>query len=297
MLALALALLAAPSQDTTVAVQRGQRLEISAQTGEIAVHTWPRSAVRIQATGANLGRLSIDQSAAAVRVRAHSAVGGPAQVSFDLTVPAWMSLRLSGVNTTVRVTGTDAAVTVETVNGDVEVTGGSELVSLRSVEGSVTLAGAKGKLDVGSVNSDVTVRNVSGDLQAETVNGAVLLENVQSDNVEANTVNGDVTYDGTIRPNGRYRFVTHNGDVARAIAEGTSALVSVSTFQGDFESAFPVTLTERHGKRFDFTLGGGSARIDLESFGGTIRLVRPGGLPVRPRPDRSDGHGDSGDRD
>lgn len=296
MLALALALLAAPSQDTTVAVQRGQRLEISAQTGEIIVHTWPRSAVRIQATGGNLGRLSIDQSPVAVRIHALSPRGGPAHVNFDLTVPAWMSLRLSGVNTTMRVTGTEAAVTAETVSGDVEVTGGNELVSLRSVEGAVTLAGAKGKLDVGSVNSDVTVRDVSGDLQAETVNGAVLLEKVQSDNVEANTVNGDVVYDGTIQPNGRYRFVTHNGDVTMAIAEGASALVSVSTFQGDFESAFPVTLTERHGKRFDFTLGSGSARIDLESFGGTIRLVRPGALPAR-EPARSGGHGDPDDQD
>lgn len=296
MLALALVLLAAPNQDTTVAVQRGQRLEISAQTGEIVVHTWVRSAVRVQATGGNLGRLSIDQSAAAVSIRGFSARGGPARVNFDLTVPAWMSLRLSGVNTTMRVTGAEAAVTVETVSGDVEVTGGNELVSLRSVEGAVTLSGAKGKLDVGSVNSDVTVHDVSGDLQAETVNGAVFLEKVQSDNVEANTVNGDVVYDGTIRPNGRYRFVTHNGDVAIAIPEGTSALVSVSTFQGDFESAFPVTLTERHGKRFDFTLGSGSARVDLESFGGTIRLVRPGALPAR-APGGTGGHKDPDDQD
>ena len=37
-----------------------------------------------------------------------------------------------------------------------------------------------------------------------------------------------------------------------------------------------MTLTERRGKRFDFTLGSGGAAIDLESFQGTIRLVRPG---------------------
>jgi hypothetical protein len=36
-----------------------------------------------------------------------------------------------------------------------------------------------------------------------------------------------------------------------------------------------VTLTERRGKRFDFTLGSGGAAIDLESFQGTIRLARP----------------------
>ena len=282
MLALALvALLAGPDLDTTVAVQRGQRLEISAQTGEIVVRTWARNAVRIQATGENLARIGIDQSASVVSIRGAASRGAPGSVSFELSVPAWMSLRLSGVNTGMRVTGTDAPVTVETLNGDVEVTGGNGLVSLRSVQGAVTLIGAKGKLDVNSVNSEVRVRDVSGELQAETVNGDIRLEKVQSDNVEASTVNGDVAYDGTIRASGRYRFATHNGDVIVTVAEGTSAVVSVATFQGDFESSFPVTLTERHGKRFEFTLGGGSARIDLESFGGTIRLVRPGAAAER----------------
>lgn len=277
MLALALvALLAAPDLDTTVAVQRGQRLEISAQAGEITVRTWTRNAVRIQATGEHLARLGIDQSPSTISVRGVSARGFPPKVAFELTVPTWMGVRLSGVNTIMHVTGTDGAVTVETVNGDVDVTGGNGVVSLRSVEGAIKLVGAKGKVDVGSVNSDVTVIGVSGDLQAETVNGDVELEKVQSDNVDANTVNGDVVYDGSIRPNGRYRFVTHNGDIAVTVAEGTSAVVSVSTFQGEFESAFPVTLTGRKGKQFDFTLGSGSARLELESFAGTIRLERPG---------------------
>jgi hypothetical protein len=270
------ALLATPDLDTTVAAQRGQRLEISAQSGEITVRTWTRNAVRIQATGEHLARLGIDQSASVISVRGVSARGFPPKVTFELTVPVWMGIRLSGVNTSMRVAGTDAAVTVETVNGDVDVTGGSGVVSLRSVEGEVKLVGAKGKVDVGSVNSDVTVTDVAGDLQAETVNGDLQMEKIQSDNVDANTVNGDVVYDGTIRPSGRYRFVTHNGDVGITIAEGTSAVVSVSTFQGDFESAFPVTITGRRGKQFEFTLGSGSARVQLESFAGTIRLVRPG---------------------
>ena len=132
------------------------------------------------------------------------------------------------------------------------------------------------------------VHDVSGELQAETVNGDVNLLRIQSDNVEANTVNGEITYDGTIRANGRYRLTTHNGGVTVVIPEGTGAQVSVSTFQGDFESAFPVTLTERRGKRFNFTIGDGSARVELESFGGTIRLVRPGAVLPRHGADDKD---------
>jgi hypothetical protein len=53
-----------------------------------------------------------------------------------------------------------------------------------------------------------------------------------------------------------------------------SATVSVATFSGGFESDFPVTLREvlGGGRNFQFTLGDGAARIELESFAGQIRL-------------------------
>ena len=49
-----------------------------------------------------------------------------------------------------------------------------------------------------------------------------------------------------------------------------------------------MTLTERHGKRFDFTIGNGSARVELESFSGTIRLTRPGAHSGRQGNDEKD---------
>jgi DUF4097 and DUF4098 domain-containing protein YvlB len=188
-----------------------------------------------------------------------------------------MGLDISGVYSDVTLSGTRGAISVETVQGDVDVTGGEGLISLRSVEGGVKLSGAKGRIDVHSVNDDVRVSDASGDIVAESVNGEVRLERVDASSLSATTINGDVSYDGPIRNGGRYALSSHNGDVTLAVAEGTSATFSVSTFSGDFESAFPVTLTEaRKGKRFQFTLGGGSAQVSLESFQGTVQLVRPG---------------------
>lgn len=53
----------------------------------------------------------------------------------------------------------------------------------------------------------------------------------------------------------------------------------VRTFQGDFDSDFAIQLPEgqsaRSGsKRFNFTLGTGAARIELQSFNGDIFLAR-----------------------
>jgi DUF4097 and DUF4098 domain-containing protein YvlB len=188
-----------------------------------------------------------------------------------------MGLDLSGVYTDVKAAGVRAPISVETVQGEVDVTGGEGLVSLRSVQGSVTLRQAKGRIDVHSVNEDVRVSDASGEIVAETVNGEIALDRVDATSLDASTVNGDVGYDGPIRSGGRYSLSSHNGDVTLTVAEGTSATVSVSTFSGEFESEFPVTLREtRKGKRFSFTIGSGSAQVTLESFQGTISLVRPG---------------------
>ena len=274
----ALAALALVQQiDTTVSVQQGQRLVVDAYGGAIDVKTWARNAVRVEAEAGSRSGVALVSSAGAVQVRTESRRGPPSAVDLRITAPAWMRLDLSGVYTDVTVNGARGPVNVETVQGAVAVTGGEGLVSLRSVEGEVTLTGAKGRIEVHSVNDDVRISSTSGEIVAESVNGEVVLERVDASSLEATTVNGDVGYDGPIRSGGRYELSSHNGDVTMAVTERTSATVTVSTFSGDFESAIPVTLREtRKGKRFSFTLGGGGAQVSLESFQGTVRLVRPG---------------------
>jgi hypothetical protein len=73
--------------------------------------------------------------------------------------------------------------------------------------------------------------------------------------------------------------------------------VAVSTFSGEFESEFPVPIRgTRKGKGFNFTLGGGSAQVTLESFQGTIQLVRPGSEQDPARRERRD-HDEDHDED
>ena len=279
--------------DTTVPVQQGQRLVVDGYAGEIDVKTWGRNAVRVVADPSSRTSVEVVSAGGAVTVHTEGRRGPPASVDLVITVPAWMGLDLSGVYTDVTVTGVRAPITVETVQGEVDVNGGEGLVSLRSVQGHVHLKGAKGRIDVHSVNEDVRVSDATGEIVAETVNGEIVLERVDASSLDAGTVNGDVGYDGPIRSGGRYTLSSHNGDVTLAVAEGTSAAISVSTFNGEFESAFPVTLREtRKGKRFSFVLGSGSAQVSLESFQGTVSLVRPGQLRSSSDADRGHDHDD-----
>src|SRR6266436_1020644 len=275
----ALAALALTQQtDTTVPVRAGARLEINNFGGEIAVKTWNRNAVRVVADHSTRDRIRVDASDQLVRVKTEAGRRGPSQIDYAVTVPAWMALNLSGVYTDIKVDGAQNEITAETVQGEITVLGGAGNVSLKSVMGAVTLEKARGRIALSSVNEEVRATDISGDLTAETVNGDIALIQIESANAEASTVNGDVTYDGTIKDGGRYRFGTHDGDVRVSVPEKANASVSVSTFNGDFSACFPVQLTGKTKHRFNFTLGSGSARLELESFSGDIKICRPGQL-------------------
>lgn len=263
--------------DSTVPVERGQRLEVDLFAGDVDVKTWSRNAVRVVADPDGRGRVEIERSATSVSVRTTGRRGPPSSTDIELTVPAWMALDISGVYTDITIAGARGPISAETVQGDVSAEGGEGLVSVKSVQGGVSVTGAKGRIEANSVNADVEVRRSTGEVSTETVNGSIDLVGTDATTLTATSVNGDLNYDGPLHSGGRYALSTHNGDITLAVTEAASAAVSVSTFNGEFESDFPVTLTEtRKGKRFNFTIGSGSAQVTLESFQGTISLVRPG---------------------
>jgi hypothetical protein len=282
-LAAGLLLAAAQQVDTTVTAERGQRLHVKAYGGEVTVRVWNRNEVRVEAAASGRQRVEVSTAPGTVIVRTQGR-HGPSDLDLRISAPAWMPLTVSGVNTDATVEGIQAPITIETVEGEVNVTGGDGLISLRSVQGAVTLRRAKGRISVNSVNEDVQVVNSSGEIKAETVNGDITLDAVNAAALDASTINGDITYAGPISNGGRYALSTHNGDILLTVAEGSNANVAVSTFNGEFESEFPVPLSgTRKGRGFSFILGNGSAQITLQSFQGTIELVRPGGGKDRKR--------------
>jgi DUF4097 and DUF4098 domain-containing protein YvlB len=190
-----------------------------------------------------------------------------------------MPVNLSGTYLEADVEGTAAEVTVETVGGNIRVSGGSGAVSLRSVEGTITVEKTTGKVQANAVNEGIRLSNTQGEVIADSVNGDVVIDNAQTSSLEVSTVNGDVTFNGTVRDSGVYRLTTHGGDIRVGLGGAPNATVFVRTFQGDFEADFPIQLPEgqdaRSGsKRFNFTLGSGSARIEVQSFNGDITLAR-----------------------
>ncbi len=270
--AVANALGIAQPTDTAIAVRKGTRLDVENVEGEIVVKAWSRDKVRVVASRSDL---EVHSSGSVLRVRSDHR-RGRRSVDVRVEVPDWMAVRIAGPFTDATVLGTSADVTIETVRGEILVRGGAGRLRLNSVQGGIRVENARGRVEIRAANGDIVVRDASGDISVENVNGDIDLADVDSRVVSAGTVNGDVSYTGSMREDGRYRLASHNGDVTIAIPEDVGATVSVATFAGEFYSDFPVRLDRAtSGSRFEFVIGSGRARIDLESFNGEIRLRRP----------------------
>lgn len=288
--------------DTTVDVEQGTRFTLENFAGDITVHAWEKSAVRVQASHNTRTWVELQHEDGNLSVESGSRRGFPVTVDYVITVPTWMPLELSGVNSEIEVTGVKSDVKVETVSGNVMLTGGSGAIELSSVQGTVQVIGAHGKLEVSSVNDGVSLSGVSGELEVSAINGDIVMDKVESSSVDGSSMNGAIYYAGALKDGGHYHFDSNNGVIRVAIPAGTGVSASVSTYGGHFHATFPVTIAtsdkSRRGKRRTFILNGGGAELEMESFQGRVELFRPGEVPLPKLEQHEDsGDGDSGDED
>jgi DUF4097 and DUF4098 domain-containing protein YvlB len=261
--------------DTTVQVERGSRLRVKTMSGDIAVTTWNRSELRIRADHSRRTELTIERSGAVVDVGARGRMGVPGAVDFQITAPTWMALELGGLNSEVTIDGTEAPVRVETLQGDIVLQGGGGDVTLGTTNGDITVRGARGRLDLRATAGDVRVFDVEGDLRVESVSGDAELFDVRARSVEAQTVSGDLVLSGSIADGGTYTLFTHSGDIVLGIPEQSNARLSLSSANGEFRLGFDLQAERRTRRRQTFKMGNGSATVELETFSGDIRVVRP----------------------
>lgn len=272
--------IALPQQqmDTTFDVRAGGELSVDVLNGSVTIDTWDRSAMRVRATHRSTTTIDVDRSGSDVSIDVDHR-GRPDPVSFSITVPRSYHVQVEGVNVSITVAGVQGRTSLENVQGPIQVRNLTGPVDIESVSGSVTVENVRGDLDVSTVNEAIRITGGRGSIEAETVNGSIMMRGVDAVNVDASTVNGIVEYRGPIHDSGRYFLGTHNGAITITIPERANARISIDTENGRVESAFNVRVGNIGGGQrggYTFTLGSGSAAVQLESYNGLISLVRPG---------------------
>ncbi|HUF29398.1 MAG TPA: DUF4097 family beta strand repeat-containing protein [Gemmatimonadaceae bacterium] len=262
--------------DTTLALSPGGTVELEGAEGEMNVTGTDGNQVRIRATSER-GQLRLDATSS--RIHVQSVAMGWGDVRYEVSVPTGTRLLLSGRSTDIQVRGTSGRVEAQTQNGDIEITDAAE-VEVNALNGDVALRTVEG-VRVNLVAGEVRIDGVRGSVEAQTVSGDIEVRNAVSREVRAQTMSGNVFFDGTIDSGGRYDLTSHSGNVIVRVPANVSAAVSLQTYSGAMESDFPITLEGGaimggHPRSLDFRIGNGGARITVQSFSGTIHLQRTG---------------------
>ncbi len=265
--------LAATSTERTIEAQKGARLEVQTIAGGVVINTWTRNEVRVSAQHEEWQRIEIRQGAHTITVR-DTPLG---RVEYVISVPKWMAVGVRGARGAVSIEGTLADVTVQTVMGRISVRGGSGFVSLKSVQGGISLANTSARAELRTVNNSIRIADHTGGIVAETINGSIVANRVDSTDVDFSTINGRLYFEGSLREKGLYRLTSHTGGVSMAIPKDSDATIQARSYRGQIRSRLSFAADEAGDpRRRTFTIGRGGARVELESFNGTISLQEPG---------------------
>ena len=149
--------------------------------------------------------------------------------------------------------GDDGQVTYE-----IKVPAGLELDAIETVNGSVEISGVSGDVHAESVNGNLELDDLAGDVQMETVNGSITASFAVlggQQRVKGSTVNGRMTL-----------HLPSDADVDVS-ADTLNGSIQAKDFDLEAEKGFV-------GSDLNGEIGSGSARLNLDTVNGSIKINR-----------------------
>ncbi len=261
--------------DQTVNVTKGMRVVLDECAGDVIVTTWERDAVRVRAEHSRSAKVEISPRDQVL----HITRDGRSSVDYELTLPAWAALSVEGTHCFVDVKGLGGALQATTVEGDITLRDLAGTATVESIEGTIRIEGGRGRVQAKTSDGDIESIKSGGELLLESIDGSITVTDATATALEVTTVDGDVVFSGAFQANGRYRFETHDGSLLLVLPENTGATFQVRRYDGprNLDSTLPLKASgEPRGRRMTYTLGNGSAQVEIESFDGDVKIRKPG---------------------
>ena len=161
---------------------------------------------------------------------------------------------------------------------------------MENVSGPVHLHTSVTNLEFGALPGDMTLND--DDLRVTEAKGAVRVT-THSKNIDLTQIYGDTYVDDrdgniAIAPAGPFGIEARNtrgkGDIEITLPPNMSATVDGHTQNGDIVSDFPLSITGDESKSVTGRIGGGAAKILLNTDVGDVRIRRGSGFPSIPPP-------------
>jgi len=270
--------------DTTVTFDAKGTLNVGCAGGDVTVTGTDRNEIKVRArTERGAIRFTSSGTNATLEPASNRSCS---DAHFEVTVPTGIHLVANTWSGSLTVKRVHGEIEGHAQSGDIDVHDAGDRVEVETLSGDITVQGARGDASIHTLSGDVTLDGARGNVEIETVSGDIELKDVVSRQIRTNSTSGDLSYDGTIESGGRYEFTTHSGELRLRLPSNVGAQLSLSTFSGEIDSEFPITLKAgEHGigsgqaKKLNFSLGQGTARIIAETFSGDVTLTSTGRRP------------------
>ena len=282
--------------EKTEALAKDGKVYLSNISGDNVIKTWKENQVRIlalkvsQASTAakakeNAGEVTIEVTREGDTLRIETKYpkrrtpwGGDSvnvSVDYEVWVPEGASAEVRSVSGDVRVAPVGGRVRVSCVSGDVRLLGAAG-ADVDLVSGDLRVENIAGDAYVKAVSGDIRLTGIKGSVGAESVSGDIELKGVsEAASVSGKSVSGSMTYEGVIKPGGRYELKAHSGTVRMTIPASSSFDLEADTFSGVIDSEFEIQVSGKISPReVRGTVGKGGATVRLKTFSGDIELKK-----------------------
>ncbi len=283
--------------ERTEALTRDGKVFLGNISGDVAVKTWDKAEVRIEALKVseasseakakeNVAKVTIEITREAGVLRIDTKYpnekkfwGGDSlnvSVDYKLWVPAGASVEVKSISGDVNLEALGGAVKARVVSGSVVLRKGAAGADLTTVSGDLTLEDVVGNAYLKTVSGDISVSRIKGSVEAESVSGGIKMSEVSgAAGVNAKTLSGDVDFQGRLEAGGRYSLKSHSGNVGMVLPGDSAFSFDADTFSGVIDSAFKIEVSGKISPRkVHGTINGGGAEVQLSTFSGSVDLKK-----------------------
>ena len=278
---LSVAAVADEQVNQTMDVSDDVHVEIYNTAGSIDVSGWSRDSIEVTGTlGDSVEELIFekDGNEVLIRVEVPNRHWGDIDADLEIRVPMDASLEVSAVSADIDVADVRGEQSLESVSGDIETSGATRDVEAASVSGDVEINGddAQGDFEAATVSGDVYVSGASGSVEAESVSGDIDIVGGSYEEAYFETVNGDLNYNAALENGGDLSAESVNGTVDFEFTNKISARIDIETFNGSIRNCFGPdperTSKYSPGLELSFTVGDGDSRIEVETLNGSVNI-------------------------
>jgi DUF4097 and DUF4098 domain-containing protein YvlB len=226
--------------------------------------------------------IDIEQTSSLIRITAHLAKSFKlfrsthTAVHYELLIPDEAHLTAKTVSGEIEINNIGGGAEINGVSGDVRMNGADGAIRCKTVSGDVNMVDIHGKTDIKTTSGDIDVEHLKGSIEAESVSGDFDLEDFSdAEEIEVETISGDISMDGVFGPVGSHRLDSHSGTIRLSVEAEKGFELQADTFSGDMRCDFDLKVpgpSHIDSKTIRGIVGEGAVRLEITTFSGDIRI-------------------------